>query len=222
MSYKNVEIICREHWLKDDLHLSVNAINRLKEWIDGLSDNRFEKVIWYQYLNEKGENEVVFDDYRFQLTKFKNNADYFTELLQQIQAKLNTICRDLKIVYKSVWWSKPNGPTQREHQDYPALDFPLFSIIVTLDDSKTLDIVEGVVKRRKIRLLSGECLIFTGELLHAGSSYSVSNRRHFSKPFLSIGTYRKRMIMWYLPLGYIVDFATIHLLIGIKGTIIKE
>ena len=52
--------------------------------------------------------------------------------------------KHLKIVFQSVLWSKPGGPIQREHQDYPSLDFPVFSIIVSLDDSTTLDIVEGL------------------------------------------------------------------------------
>ena len=57
----------------------------------------------------------------------------------------------------------------------------MFSIIVSFDDSTTLHIVEGASRRRKIKILSGECIIFTGELLHAGSSYSVPNRRLFLK-----------------------------------------
>jgi hypothetical protein len=74
--------------------------------------------------------------------------------------------KDLKIVFQSVLWSTPGGPIQREHQDYPSLDFPMFSIIVSMDDSSTLDIFEGSSRRRRIRILQGECLIFTGELLH--------------------------------------------------------
>ena len=112
-------------------------MNRCKEWINDLSESRFEKVIWYQELKEKGVNQTVYDDYRFQLTIFKNNSSYFQEVIQQVQRKLDTIQKHLQIVFMIVLLSKPNGPTQREHQDYPNLDFPVFSIIVSFDNRST-------------------------------------------------------------------------------------
>jgi hypothetical protein len=77
--------------------------------------------------------------------------------------------------------SLPNGKIQREHTDYQSeLLFPVFSGIVSFDDSTTLDIREGSVRRR-VRILKGECVIFQGNVIHSGSSYLKSNRRLFFK-----------------------------------------
>ena len=178
--YKYVDIV-REHWLKDDLHLSEFTIAEATNWLNALKNKRFQKNIWKQQMNEHGVNDTILGSFRFQLTNFQNNTPWFNEIKQQVQNKLNSIMKHFKIVFQSVLWSTPGGPIQREHQDYHSLDFPVFSIIVSMDDSTTLDIVEGSSRRRKIRILQGECLIFTGELLHAGSSYTAPNRRLFFK-----------------------------------------
>jgi hypothetical protein len=70
---------------------------------------------------------------------------------------------------------------QRDHTDYQSeLLFPVISGIVSFDDSTTLDIREGFV-RRTVRILKGECLIFRGYVIHSDSSYKKYNRRLFFK-----------------------------------------
>jgi hypothetical protein len=69
---------------------------------------------------------------------------------------------------------------QSEHADYPDLLFPCFSGLLSFDDSTKLHIREGN-RVREIRILAGECIIFTGEVMHFGASYKKDNRRIFFK-----------------------------------------
>ena len=78
--------------------------------------------------------------------------------------------------------------------DYPKSDFLVFSIIVNVDNNTTSDIVEGNW-RRKVKIGKWECVIFTGGFMHAGSSYSVSNRHLFFKAIPINRNYQKLLII---------------------------
>ena len=90
--------------------------------------------------------------FRLQHSNFKCNQDWFLSTTLHLQEKLNTIHPHLQVIFWSVLWSKPSHFIQKEHVDYMALHFPVFSGIVSFDDKTTLDIREGN-ERKRIRIL---------------------------------------------------------------------
>ena len=68
--YKYVDIV-REHWLKDDLHLSESTIKEAIKWLLALNSKRFQKIIWKQELNDNGVNDTILDPFRCNSLTFK-------------------------------------------------------------------------------------------------------------------------------------------------------
>ena len=138
--------------------------------------------IFLKHILRMGTLDSINDKSRFERYPYDCTADWFAEIKLHLSEKLNTIHHNLKIIFWSVLLSEPGGLIQREHTDYPPdLPFPVFSGIVSIDDSTTLNIRDGNM-RRCVRILAGECLIFNGNVIHSGSSYSIENRRLFLTP----------------------------------------
>lgn len=178
-AYRYTHLV-KEGWTKDDLHLSPWVITKAKTALTTKTKRNYQSI-FLKHILRMGILESINDKSRFQRFPYECNAEWFNEIKLHLSEKLNTIHSNLKIVFWSVLLSEPGGQIQREHTDYPSdLPFPVFSGIVSIDDSTTLNIRDGNM-RRCVRILAGECLIFNGNVIHSGSSYSTQNRRLFFK-----------------------------------------
>ena len=139
-----------------------------------------------KHKKKKAENHSIYDSKRFQLKDFDSSMKFrwVHELKEKIQNKLDTIGCHLVAQHFTILLSLPNGVNQKPHYDFNTSNyqFPLLSGIVSINDNTKLNIYEGNEQKVNcVRILCGECLLFTGMIKHGGACYNTENRRIFFK-----------------------------------------
>lgn len=138
-------------------------------------------------LKSNDQGHIVYDPHRFQSRVFRFNNEF--QEIKNLRRIVHTLDPKWKIKEMRFLKSLPGGEEQQVHQDYleEEMDGNAASFIVSFDDNTKIETFDGsfknvaTAKKKTIRIPSGFCLFFRGDLLHHGSSFTSENRRLHGK-----------------------------------------